>query len=241
MELTEIQKRALDGKQLRFINTKAGQLRAEEVEGEKFIRGYALLWDVVAQPYRDWPDYKEMLAKGALDGVDMSDSRFLVNHNRDLVMGRASKNVRFQIDETGLFVEVKVHNGIQLCKDYYALVKAEFIDGMSFAFLIDKWEYDEATGVFKITKIKDMWEVSVVTFPAYPETVAVAREQMVLNAPDPEQKPKEEKREVEPQADMSLAPAPAVEPTPEPAPPDVDAQRTAELYAKLEKALGGTE
>lgn len=250
LEISKVQQRAMQGRQVRYVDIKAGQLRAEDVgEGdkvEKFIRGYAILWGSIAKPYRGWPDYKEVIARDALDGVDLSDCRLLVNHDMNLVLGRAGKNLTLTIDDIGLYVEAKVHSGVQFAKDYYNLLKAEFIDGMSFAFSIDKWAYDKDADVYRITKIGDVWEVSLVTFPAYEETVAIAREKRAAMGLEPAASENasngNERGAGATPAGMGLEPGqerakeiPQAQAKPDPA----DAQERAKLWAELEALIGG--
>lgn len=224
---------------LRFLNA---QLRAEEVEGKKYIRGYPVLYNVPACPWRN-TDWKEIVAPEALADIDFSDCRFLVNHNPDLVLGRTGLNMRIEKDELGAFVEAEIHSGVQYQKDYYQLAKSGLIDGMSFAFMYDKSETDYENKIERITHITNLWEVSLVTFPAYPHTVAIAQERMVRNAPAPEHDEKpEERAAAEPPVVVGQEPEPeeraVEEPKPEPA-PDVDVQKRAELWERLDKAIGG--
>lgn len=241
------QERALkiQGKQVRYI--KADQMRAIEEDGKKFLRGYALLFNEQAKPYRGWDDLEE-IAPEALEGLDLSDMRALVNHNPDLLLGRVGKNARFEVDSAGLFVEVELHQGVQFAKDYYQLIKAGIMDGMSFAFVIDKFEYDPQKNLLRVTKISDLWEVSFVTFPAYEQTVAIAREQqkaVVGPEPAPVATPETDTRETneaEPPADMGPEPGQETrqeEQANEPEPTPVDAQERSKVLAALELAIGG--
>lgn len=241
----QLRTQQIQEKQIRYI--RADQMRAVEEDGKKFLRGYALLFNVQAKPYRGWDDLEE-IAPEALDGLDLSDMRALVNHNPDLLLGRVGKNARFEVDASGLFVEVELHQGVQFAKDYYQLIKAGVMDGMSFAFMIEKYEYDTKKNLLRITKISDLWEVSFVTFPAYPQTVAIAREQQKAAMglePAPEAIPETDTRETEtaePIAGMGLEPGqeerqegPPIIETPAP----VDAQERVTVMEQLEALLGG--
>ncbi len=238
-------KEQLRGKQFRYLKP---ELRAEEVDGKKYLRGYALLFNTPTNPYRGWDEYREEISPDALNNLDMSDMRVLVNHNPDLVLGRVGKNARLERDETGLFAEVEIHSGVQYAKDYYNMVKAGILDGMSFAFMVDEGDiaYDRDKEVYRINRISDMWEVSFVTFPAYEETVAIAREQQKPDmglVPEAEEAPVAEQRteETTPASEpvMALeveATMDVVVPTPD---AEVDAQKRAALYEELDRLLGG--
>lgn len=73
-------------------------------------------------------------------------------------------------DATGLYVEGKLLiKSVQKASECYALLEAKAINGMSIGYNIpdddDAMEYDAAHGIMKILKC-DLWEVSIVTFPA---------------------------------------------------------------------------
>ena len=74
-------------------------------------------------------------------------------------------------DETGLYVEGKLLNGdVRQASEAYALLKAGAIDSMSIGYYPTKWEYDEEGEQLTLTQI-DLWEVSLVTFPANEEAI----------------------------------------------------------------------
>ncbi len=233
----------LRGKQVRYLKP---ELRAEEADGKKYLRGYALLFNTPTSPYRGWAEYREEISPDALNGLDMSDIRVLVNHNPDLILGRVGKNARLERDETGLFAEVEIHSGVQYAKDYYNMVKAGILDGMSFAFMVNDGDisYDREKDVYRINRIADMWEVSFVTFPAYEETVAIAREQQKPDMglePGAEAEPEERSEETEPEPEpvMTLeveVKADVIVPDPN---AEADAQKRAALYEELDRLLGG--
>ena len=248
MELTKERLEQLRGKQIRFF--RPDQIRTEEIDGEKFIRAYPIVFDQPCQPFRGWDDYREEIGREALEGITFRDCRVLINHNPDLVMGREGINARMQVEDSGVFVESKVHAGIQYQKDYYNAIKAGLIDGGSFALTVpeDGIEYIADRDVYRITKISDLWEVSFVTFPAYEQTVAIAREQqkaVVGPEPAPVATPETDTRETneaEPPADMGPEPGQETrqeEQANEPEPTPVDAQERAKVLAALELAIGG--
>jgi hypothetical protein len=72
-------------------------------------------------------------------------------------------------DSTGLYVEGKLLiKSVQRAAEAYALMDAKAINGMSIGFNIpdeDGCEYDAQNSIMKILKA-DLWEISIVTFPA---------------------------------------------------------------------------
>ena len=82
----------------------------------------------------------------------------------------------------------------------YAAVKRGDISQMSFAFTIAEEEIDRAANLRTVTKVKRLYDVSPVTYPAYPTTSISARSKFEA---------------------AKGQPAPAPEPTPAPVPNQV--------------------
>lgn len=71
-------------------------------------------------------------------------------------------------DSHGLFVKGQLLvNDVQRAKEARALMKAKAVNGLSIGFVVRDDSYDRATGVRTLKKV-DLWEVSIVTFPANP-------------------------------------------------------------------------
>jgi uncharacterized protein len=58
-------------------------------------------------------------------------------------------------------------NDVQRAKEARALMKAKAVNGLSIGFVTREDSYDRVSGIRTLKKI-DLWEVSVVTFPANP-------------------------------------------------------------------------
>jgi len=150
----------------------------EEVDGQNVrrLRGYPILFDTPGRPYRG-SKWIEKVDKKALEGVDLSKLVLLWDHSTSWVLGRSGKNMRTVVDETGLFIEVTL--GGTWIDDYvFDRVANEIVDGMSFwfdnnAMIATDWE----NKIDVILKINDVYEVSIVVFPAYEETVIITEEQ----------------------------------------------------------------
>lgn len=56
---------------------------------------------------------------------------------------------------------------VQRAKEARALMKAKAVNGLSIGFVTRADSYDKVTGIRTLTKV-DLWEISVVTFPANP-------------------------------------------------------------------------
>lgn len=71
-------------------------------------------------------------------------------------------------DSHGLFVHGQLLvNDVARAREARALMKAKAVNGLSIGFLPREETYDRLTGITTLTKI-DLWEISVVTFPANP-------------------------------------------------------------------------
>lgn len=137
--------------------------------------------------------FNEVIDRGALDGTDLTDVRFLVNHNVDMIpLARSRRNngnstMKLTPDYEGLsldFVKLDVENNAD-ARALYSAVQRGDISGMSFMFSIDgeEWENLESEMPTRhITKIGSVVEVSAVTFPAYEDTEINARSEAALES-----------------------------------------------------------
>lgn len=71
-------------------------------------------------------------------------------------------------DSTGLLVKGKLLLDTQVGAETYTRVKSGAVKGLSIGFIADDAPIDSATGIRTVRAI-DLWEVSVVTFPANPK------------------------------------------------------------------------
>jgi HK97 family phage prohead protease len=72
--------------------------------------------------------------------------------------------------EDGVGLRVKgqlLVNDVQRAKEARALMQAKAVNGLSIGFVTRDDSYDKVTGIRTLKKV-DLWEVSVVTFPANP-------------------------------------------------------------------------
>ena len=125
--------------------------------------------------------YDEIIDDGALTDTDLKDVRFLVNHNTDMIPLARSRNNNTNstmqlevVPGAGLSIRVDLDTENNAdAKSLYSAVGRGDITGMSFMFITDgdSWEdlnTDHPTR--HIRSIKQVLEVSAVTFPAYSAT-----------------------------------------------------------------------
>lgn len=171
------------------------EVRAEEssaVSGEQYgiLTGHPVV-------YNEWTDlgcFFEIIEAGALDGADLTDVRFLVNHDLSKIpLARSRRNnmgrntMQLTPDSRGLsldWVKLDINSNAD-ARALYSAVERRDVDGMSFCFVIDAdaWEdIDSNHPKRHITKIKKVIEVSAVTFPAYPGTDIYVQNEAALES-----------------------------------------------------------
>ena len=129
--------------------------------------------------------YDEIIEQGALDTTDLKDVRFLINHNVDMIPLARSRNnnenstMQMSVDADGMGIRVDLDTERNAdAKSLYSAVERGDISGMSFMFTVDKDSWDDAETehpVRHVRSIRQVFEVSAVTFPAYSSTVIQAR------------------------------------------------------------------
>lgn len=157
------------------------EIRAEETETGNIITGRPIVYNSKT----DLGDFAEVIEKGALDKSDLTDVRFLVNHDVSKIpLARSRKNTKnstMQLiaddDGMGIRVILDTENNTE-ARNLYSAVKRGDISGMSFMFGVDGevWEdLDSDYPTRRIKSISTVVEVSAVTFPAYESTEIYAR------------------------------------------------------------------
>lgn len=149
-----------------------------EDNGDKYIEGY---FAVFGQETEIWDGWFEQLSQGAFTkSIADNDIRCLFNHEDGFVLGRTSAGtLELSEDVHGLWGRVKINPHDRSAMDVYARVERGDISGCSFGFFPTNEQFeDRADGTVLNTILDtDTIEVSVCTFPAYPQTEIQARKQ----------------------------------------------------------------
>ena len=164
------------------------EVRAESGEKGNIITGRP----VVYESKTDLGWFDEIIERGALDGSDLTDVRFLVNHDISKIpLARSRRNngnstMQLSPDYEGMAIEVQLdtENNSE-ARSLYSAVQRGDITGMSFLFSIDDEEWTELESdhpTRHIRKIGSVVEVSAVTFPAYESTEINARSKEALES-----------------------------------------------------------
>lgn len=165
---------------LEIRNTKGLEFRAAP-EGSEFIGtlvGYAAVFDSPSLEFSGWDKpWIERIAPGAFKRslTEQPDVKALYQHDTGDILARSPKTLTLREDDKGLSVEMALVD-TQRNRDTYRLVRAGVLDSMSFGFAprATKWEEGEKQDVRTLLDV-DLYEVSVVTWPAYPAASVGAR------------------------------------------------------------------
>lgn len=152
------------------------QFNTREEEQDLFIEAY---FSVFGGRYELWDKMFETVDHGAFHLERDTDVRALCDHETRIVLGRTTAGTLvLSVDEHGLFGRVKINREDQDAMNLYARVKRGDVSQCSFGFEI-LGEHEEVVNgetIIHLTDVK-LWEVSVVTFPAYKDTVAYVRKE----------------------------------------------------------------
>ena len=146
---------------------------------------------IVYNSKSDMGYFDEVIERGALDGANLRDVRFLVNHDTSKIPLARSRNnnanstMQMTVDDQGMAIRVNldVKNNSE-ARNLYSAIERGDISGMSFMFRVDDEEWSELESEHPtrhIRKISDVAEVSAVTFPAYEDTSISVRNKEALD------------------------------------------------------------
>lgn len=138
----------------------------------KNIIGYAAVWDSPSEPM----PFTEYVKRGAFTKTlkDGADVRLLIDHEGVPLARTKSGTLALEEDERGLRVEAELDPMNPDAARVISAMKRGDMSQMSFAFrtIKDSWSNDGATRELREVQLYD---VSVVTYPAYEETIAELR------------------------------------------------------------------
>lgn len=155
------------------------EVRGDSAAGDSpVIEGYAAVFNELSL---DLGGFRERIAPGAFarsleDGADV---RALWDHDSKYVLGRArAGTLALGEDERGLSVAIRPP-GTGWARDLVESMRRGDVDQMSFGFYVREDEWRDEDGVMvRVLRDVDLFDVSVVTFPAYVQTSAEARKRV---------------------------------------------------------------
>lgn len=153
------------------------EIRAEQNDGETILTGRPIVYEQKT----DLGWFDEIIERGALDGTNLQDVRFLVNHDTSMIpLARSRRNngnstMKLSVDYEGLsmdFVKLDTKNNAT-ARALASAVERGDISGCSFMFSVDSDEWENIESDHPTRRIKSIGsvvELSACTFPAYEQT-----------------------------------------------------------------------
>jgi hypothetical protein len=131
-----------------------------------------------------WGFWEEIAPGAFTKTITEADVRFLHNHNVDLVLARnTADNLRLSEDDVGLAVDADM-TPTSYARDLALSLAQGDVTQMSFAFDMIAYTWEEADDGEELIRITELalWDVSTVTYPAYIETDAALRMDLMAAA-----------------------------------------------------------
>lgn len=150
------------------------EVRMVDEDGKRYIEGYAAKFNTRSEDFGGW---YETIAPGAFSDVLKDDVRALIDHDPSKILGRTkSGTLQLWQDETGLRYRAELPN-TSYANDLSESVSRGDVDQSSFGFRIadQSWETRDGVEYRVINKVERLYDVSPVTFPAYPDTSVAKR------------------------------------------------------------------
>lgn len=174
-DIVAINKTVEERKQRQMRSVSSQFTTREAAEGDLYIEGYFAVFDGL---YELWEGASESIARGAFANTLDGDIRALIDHETRLVLGRnKAGTLELREDDIGLWGRVRINPKDVDALNLYERVKRGDVDQCSFGFDIIREDTEvrpDGTVHWTIREVK-LYEVSVVTFPAYEDTAVVAR------------------------------------------------------------------
>lgn len=162
---------------------RATQAQPDDETSTPIVEGYSALFNSysVDMGYGEWKVYEKIAPGAFTEALGRSDVRGLINHRSELILGRQSaKTLILTVDETGLHARYSLPE-TSYAKDLMISVERGDVREQSFAFTVASdgqvWEddYEKKVSIRTITKFKEIFDVSIVTYPAYNDTTVLKR------------------------------------------------------------------
>lgn len=179
MDLAQIEKMEnLIAKGREFRNCLSFEIRSAGENGaEKYVEGVACVFNRETVMYEyDGVEYKEMVDAAAFASADMTDVVFQYNHGGKVMARTRNKTLELSLQPDGLHIRARL-DGTAEGRKMYEEIDGGYIDRMSYCYsLADNGaEYDVSRHLRTIKRIKKLWDVSPVDFPAYDATSVSTR------------------------------------------------------------------
>lgn len=181
----------------RYVNT---TLELRDDDAEPIVSGYAARFNEQSEEL--W-GFREIILPGAFaDALKAPDIRALFNHDPSQIVARTKNNtLKVWEDEKGLQYEFQPNMKTAAGRDLVELLRRGDVDQSSFAFSmeggIEEWDDSGDIPIRKLIKIPRLYDVSPVTYPAYPSTSVGVRSAQDVYEEHKAQREKQERQEAE--------------------------------------------
>lgn len=141
-------------------------------EGEEksyIVEGYASTFEPYVLWEEDGIQYMEQIDPRAFEETDMSDVIFCKDHQGTVFARTKNGTVDLSVDEHGLKSRVDLSK-TSSAREMFEEIEAKMYTQMSFAFVVEEDSYNRDTHTRTILKIRKLYDVSAVSFPANPGT-----------------------------------------------------------------------
>jgi len=171
-----------DAKEERFTDDRGQEsvLYNNRFNSECYVEGYATTFD---DPYLmfegcDGWKYMEIIDRHALDDADLSDVIFQYDHEGRVYARNTNNTLHFETNDHGFFIAADLSK-TSLARQMYEDIQVGNVTRMSWAFIPTEEQYTEdyENKVFttRIMRVKKVFDVSAVSYPADPNTEISAR------------------------------------------------------------------
>jgi uncharacterized protein len=144
-----------------------------DAERRPIIDGHAAVFNKPSEEIFSVRGWREIIRPGAFSkAIKTDDVRALINHKDDRLIGRVSNGtLQLDEDEKGLRSRIFPPDTTD-GRDILALIRGGYMTQMSFGFTLDEdgERIDQQNKLREILSVKRLYDVSVVTLPAYPDT-----------------------------------------------------------------------
>ena len=154
--------------------------KEKRIDTDFYVEGYATTFDKPYLLYEyDGQKYFERIDRNALVGADMSDVIMQYDHAgmvyaRNKMAKSKPPSLLVEPQESGLFIAANL--GLtEEARKLYSTIDAGLIYKMSWAFRVAEDAYNKDTHTRTILRIKKVYDVSAVSYPANVDTDIAAR------------------------------------------------------------------
>lgn len=153
------------------------KIETRSPNGQPKIIGHAAVFNQLSD---NLGGFRELIKPGAFaNALKEDDVRALFNHNPDFILGRsAAGTLSMQEDQLGLAIEISPPD-THTANDVVKSIQRGDINQMSFGFRVraggEQWTEDENGDVIRTLTDLKLFDVSPVTFQAYPQTDVATR------------------------------------------------------------------